>query len=541
MPGDVFPRESPRSTNSSGEIALYHALKQSLPKGWTAWHSLRLRTRGNWEGEGDFIIADPARGFICLEVKSGNIELRDGHWSQNGRRMDASPRSQAHSFIKHLADEVLRRAGEKPPFGIGCAFPDVEFSDGPETGDLQGLVLGRRQLTWLAEALPALMDKALGGFTARGTKWMVALHSLWGETWVPRVRLLDRIDDAERHLIALDTEQLGVLDAAEHNARAHVQGGAGTGKTILARELCLRQARAGKRVAYFCFTDALAYAVDRSFELALGEGRGATAKPIRRLARSLIGKAPGDDESDPKYWADVSLRAAIDALPPPAERPDLVVVDEAQDLADTDWMLVQALADGRGLWLFGDEHQQFWSDRAIPPSLLEGMTKLKLKRQQRNPPLIAWLAAQYGGQTFEGAAPPRDPSALRVVAVDGDEIDRVRHELGDLRKQGVEEHDLVLLSLAGQTRSKLAGLDKLGSQKLSRADDPDAGKHVVADTFLRFKGLERPCVILTELGEPGLKQYDRRMHIALTRATASVVIVATREAIERDSRLAALT
>jgi hypothetical protein len=362
-----------------------------------------------------------------------------------------------------------------------------------------------------------------------------------GETWVPRVRLVDRIEDAARHLVGMDTDQLAILDAADDNARAYVRGGAGTGKTILARELCLRQARAGKKVAYFCFTDALAYAVDRGLEQTLGKDRTASARPIRRLARSLVGKGTRDDENDPRFWSEVSLRAAIEALPSPADRPDLIVVDEAQDLADTDWMFVQALAEDRGLWLFGDEHQQFWSDRAIPPALLEGMAKLKLKRQQRNPPLIAWLAAQYGGQPFEGSVPARDPAALRVVVVDGDEIDRVRHELGELRKLGVDESDVVLLSLSGQTRSQLAGLDKLGSHKLCRADDPDAGKHCVADTFLRFKGLERPCLILTELGEPGMKQYDRRMYIALTRATASVVIVARREAIDRDARLAALS
>ena len=401
--------------------------------------------------------------------------------------MDAGTRTGARSpsrrairrsrSCRNLAGAVQARSGETPPFGIACAFPDVEFSDGPANGDLDGLVIGRRQLEWLAEALPPLMERALGGRTARNAKWISALHAIWGETWVPRVRLVDRIEDAARHLVGLDADQLATLDAADDNARAYVRGGAGTGKTILARELCLRQARAGKRVAYFCFTDALAYAVDRGLEQTLGKERAATARPIRRLAQSLVGKGTREDESDPKFWDEVSLRAAIEALPPPAERPDLIVVDEAQDLADTDWMFVEALAEGRGLWLFGDEHQQFWSDRAIPPALLEGMAKLKLKRQQRNPPLIAWLAAQYGGQPFEGEAPARDPAVLRVVPVDGDEVERVRHEVGETLKLGVDASDLVLLSLSGQTRSKLAGLDKLGSHKLSRADDPDAGEH----------------------------------------------------------------
>jgi hypothetical protein len=60
---------------------------------------------------------------------------------------------------------------------------------------------------------------------------------------------------------------------------------------------------------------------------------------------------------------------------------------------------------------------------------------------------------------------------------------------------------------------------------------------VIADTFLRFKGLERPWVIVVEL-ERGRTRYDVRMHVALTRATVGCVVVATGEEIGADQRLA---
>ncbi|MGA9652573.1 MAG: ATP-binding domain-containing protein, partial [Polyangia bacterium] len=75
---------------------------------------------------------------------------------------------------------------------------------------------------------------------------------------------------------------------------------------------------------------------------------------------------------------------------------------------------------------------------------------------------------------------------------------------------------------------------------LARADAADASEHVVADTFLRFKGLERPFVIVTELVHGEGMKYHVRMHIALTRATSGVIVVCDEDAVGRDPRLAAV-
>jgi len=56
----LWPREGPKHTNFEAERRVYDALKISLPKGWYAWHSLKLRTKIKGEfSEADFIIADP--------------------------------------------------------------------------------------------------------------------------------------------------------------------------------------------------------------------------------------------------------------------------------------------------------------------------------------------------------------------------------------------------------------------------------------------------------------------------------------------------
>lgn len=527
MPGKIFPLDGPRPTASHAEQKLYAALKVHLPESWRAWHSLRLRSAGYRDSEGDFVIGVPKRGMVVLEVKGGIIELVGGRWLQNGRELAVAPRQQAQGFVRGLVAAIQART-TSPPWEIACAFPDVEFSEGPTAGDVAGLVLGARELEWLAQSLPALVNRALANRPAPSSDaWMDRVHELWGETWVPRVSLADRVDDAAQRRIALDEEQLAILDLAGDNRRALVEGGAGTGKTVIARELMRRH---GGRCLYLCFTDALAQAVSRS---------GADAASIRRYARDLVITA-GQVTPAPtrEFWNEVVLQAACDALPPEDERPDLVVVDEAQDLEPADWMLVEALVGDRALWAFFDTRQRFWEDRVIPPALFANAAKLKLKQQHRSPQDLSTFALGYR----DDAAPAKrvDPSVLRVAVAHGDVLDRVRHELDELRKMGVRAEDIAVLSLAGRDKSNLLSLDKLGSHILARADAPDANYRTIADTFLRFKGLDRPFVIVTELVQGTRMRYQTRMHIALTRATVGAIVVCDDATLRADPRLSKL-
>jgi hypothetical protein len=51
-------------------------------------------------------------------------------------------------------------------------------------------------------------------------------------------------------------------------------------------------------------------------------------------------------------------------------------------------------------------------------------------------------------------------------------------------------------------------------------------ERLVADTFLRWKGLERPAIIVADVPAGGLARFGTRMHIALTRTLVAARIVA---------------
>jgi superfamily I DNA and RNA helicase len=66
------------------------------------------------------------------------------------------------------------------------------------------------------------------------------------------------------------------------------------------------------------------------------------------------------------------------------------------------------------------------------------------------------------------------------------------------------------------------------------ADAEDMAESIVCDTFLRFKGLERPAVIVTDLGGVASRRREVRLHIALTRALDLVRIVGEEAPVRDD-------
>lgn len=539
LPG-LYPRGAASPTTSKAEQAFHRALTAGLPPGWFAWHSLRLRTRDNFEGEGDFVLAIPDRGVLVIEVKGGAIEKRAGVWLQNERPMEQAPRAQAHGYMQKLVRKLEERCpGLVPWIAIATAFPDTPFSAEPTQGDLEGAVLGQHDLAYLSDALPALAERAFArARPPRSPKFIDALHDLWCETWTPRLTLGTRARMRELELVPLDRDQIEMLDLIDHNPRFFVTGGPGTGKTLLAREMVRRMGAQSKRPVLVCSTKALAAGLRASgVEDAYTVGELA----VRFLQRANVPMQDGAEPDDwtAETWKLASLQAAMDAVPIVERLYDAVVVDEAQDFAPGDWELVKAVAADGPLWGFGDEGQGFWDDRKLADGLFPA--SFHLKNRYRCPEPLARFADQYRPRGH--GAPGPDLSAcddLRVVRVPSAGVleERVANEIQKALGAGVAKRDIAVLSLGGQTRTRLCAAKRIGAIDVVRADDPNADEQIIADTFLRFKGLERPWIIVTELSL-GTSKYDVRMHVALTRATLGCVAVATPEEIAADPRLVA--
>lgn len=107
-----------------------------------------------------------------------------------------------------------------------------------------------------------------------------------------------------------------------------------------------------------------------------------------------------------------------------------------------------------------------------------------------------------------------------------------------LRGEWIQPEQIALISLAGQKSSRFIKRKSVGDLPVVSADDEAAGESMIADTFLRFKGLERPVVLIGDLDQVKPKRLGVRMHIALTRATQSVRLVLPEAVLEADPILA---
>lgn len=532
----VHPRELPRTTESHAEIQVYKSLKSGLPESWYAWHSLRLMENSGIFGEGDFVIAAPERGLLALEVKGGNIQQRDGRWFQNGAPMKDDPRAQGNYFVRKLIARLKAEDCSPPAFGVGTCFPDASFDAAPGEDDLRHTTIGKQDLAWIGERLKTLINYALPAPHRAKGYWIEQLHKIWGETWIPSLSLGKRARLAEEECAKLDEYQIRTLNMLDRASQLLIEGGAGSGKTLIAREAARRFAEQGANVLFICFTNALADWLRRSID-----SPNIQVWALGKLALEQA-RVSGRDTAEPKDkegWDRLVLSITADALPKLKRDWDAVVLDEAQDLSEVDWMFALELARDKRFWVFHDPAQHFWNDRQLPGAVLR-FTPIQLQDAHRCPAAILALANCYRDSSqFESSkqsilAAIADETIGSVVCPSVTSIpDRIANEVGRLRSAGFKPSDIAIVSVRGQLGGGTFGLDRIGAYRLVKADDPSAESEIVDDTFLRFKGLERPAVIVADLHlikEP----RDVRMYIALTRALTAVRIVAPRDSFLAD-------
>lgn len=213
-----------------------------------------------------------------------------------------------------------------------------------------------------------------------------------------------------------------------------------------------------------------------------------TVSPIGRLALERL-RAKGFDRPEryePEFWNGVTRQAAHAKSLWKACRFDTVIVDEAQDFGADEWRIAdrccgRSVLRRKRLWVLFDESQAFWADRALPRPFLKKCARLNLDKPYRWPPGIQALADAY--------------------------------------------------------KSKFMHRTELGGHPIVQATDDRAHENIVCDTFLRYKGLERLAVILTDLRRDS-DRYAVRITIAISRAVGILRIAGTREEIERDETLA---
>lgn len=553
-------------SESDAELRLLRALHNQLGAEFIVMHSVawisRPRGSGPRDGETDILIAHPLFGLLVVEVKGGGISLdyRNQRWTSTDRNGIEHQIKNPFEQAKRGKFGILEKLKENPGwlrlqlrrFNIGHAafFPDIgdgarlRGPDAPpeiigDRGDLERLA------DWVEQAFRYWSNRQEGALDEIGRRGVEAITSIFARTATTRPLLSARIKDEEEHRVHLTRRQAVVLDMLKRQRRVMIAGGAGTGKTLIAREKAVRLANEGMRTLLVCFNRGLA---DHMREQCTGMP-GLDVASFHQVCHRWIGRAKAELGRD--FMAEarreypranefdqlmpLALANSVDALGPAY---DAIVIDEGQDFGDEFWMPIEMLLTDpeQGiLYVFLDENQDIYRRSANIPISGEPMV---LDQNCRNTGAVHRAAYHhYRGTAVE----PSEIEGMAVEKVHASDIDKQRRSIGALlTKLLVEEkipaHQVAILLCNANERSaceqalKTVSLPK--GTEFGRLEEYGEGI-VTVDTVARFKGLERDVVILWAFDGCSVERDREILYVGMSRAKSVLYLCGAREACDR--------
>ena len=541
IPSRLAP-ETPAS-----ERRVYQRFQSELPGTWTVIHSQRFLLPVNGrirDGELDFLVLDPSRGAVGLEVKGGRVARTSEGWFSVDRRNEPHPIKDPAKQARNAIYALARYWEDAPNFGgkgFQCAycwavvFPDMEC-----LGDLgpdlpRDVIMDRADVLDAQSGADRLFRQLPSRRTPPSAKGVKALVATLMERRPPASSLAIQFKEENEQLLRLTEEQMILLDSLAAHNRTAIEGAAGTGKTVLAMEKARRLAIAGQRVLLLCFNGPLARDLrQRADGFDVDAFHGFFYRLAQRAGLEKWERDFASAEERRHFFDSVAPMKLMEALEKlPDERYDAIVVDEAQDFRPDWWdCLDDALREGRQgtLYAFYDPNQDIYGGG--PPEALD-VRPHRLVLNCRNTSRIAEYAAGLVGA--ESTVRPNTPRGEPVLEIscrnDAEVVQAVSDQLQRLVRRQVDPDAITIVSTRTLRNSPFADDQRAGRFKLTGLDGqsekvrgPAKPRQVVYETLHRFKGLESDVVILLDLsGDRHITPNHR--YVAASRARNLLIVI----------------
>ncbi len=522
--------DQPRLANAA-ERRVWEALGAQLGEGDLVVAGKRV-TDHLKDHEIDFLVAIEGAGILSVEVKGGDVWHDGTSWWQKrgGREVVIEPVRQAREACYALRDFVEadpRWSQGRLRWDHVVVLPNSAIAADFDLPDCpRWKVIDRDELTSLAARLKDVVVQQELERPLLSAAGVEQLRTALSGRGLPQRDVVARALENEDAADILNDQQAVILRAIQLLHRVEIRGGAGSGKTFMAMEQARRLANAGQRVALICYSHGLASYLKR-----------VTAGWSRRQQPDYVGEfhslgiewgAPqGPSETERTTEASrffehelpaqmLELAAAL----PDGQKFDAVVIDEAQDFADSWWDPVLAcLRDPEtgGLYVFTDEGQRVFQRQGTPPVAL---VPLVLDQNIRNTRQIATAFSPLVDHPmrFLGGDGPE----VRFVSCEADEA----LEVGDdqieaLLEEGWRPEDVALLTTGSRHP------EQIGRQAEGTAAYWDSfwdAEQVFYGHVLGFKGLERRAIVLVVNDRYALERARERLYVGLSRARDQLVV-----------------
>jgi len=560
----MIPSVYNTNTTSYGEQQIFHAL-EALPNTYTVFHSLALNTHtGKLFAEIDFVILCP-QGVLCLEVKGGRIKCHERQWLTYGGeevREIQNPFTQAQTATMALHSEIkdyfrTNRNVVGACFASGVAFPDISFTErGPEirpeivydknSGDLLKYI--ERVFNYWGQEFRQRNSYELTGLSGHAR---TQLERYLSNNFDIAYTIGTKVSQVEQETIRLTQGQKRVLNYVGQNPRILMTGGAGTGKTILCLEQAQRLAREGSNVLFLCFNHNLSYHLQHRVRVQSPELADASLQVYafyKYLVKVLkdynnLPPEPGREEREAysRYWQEDIPRAFLQLTDQNLhQQHDVLIIDEGQDLLNPlvlqclDKLLSGGLNSGRWLVAMDPEQNLYRTDLEAGLACLKQASPatLTLEDNYRNTKEIIQYTIENTG-IDPHVNPLVEGIEIREDYYESIEDQRIKlvKALEQLKKNDVPLADICIVSVTSFEKSVLQGNSKAGKFPVQDLTDlyPEEWnpEKVKFSSVHRFKGLESPVVILTDVTQTQ-GDYAARCYTAMTRAKAMLWVLRKR-------------
>lgn len=550
---------------SAAERKLFDVIRNAPgTEDWVCLHSLALaRHEVKRRGEVDFLLLT-RKGVFFLEVKGGRISRQGGVWIFTNRwgeedRKYESPYQQASGAMFSLERDLRDHFGRDHRlgnllFGYGVMFPDIEFDDHGTEGDPAITYDYRHRhtpLTAFVERMAVYSRQRDPAQRYAPTEKDIRDLTEFLRGDFDRVpSLAARLDEATGRLLELTREQYYVLDAYESEVfpRLVIQGGASTGKTLLAAECAIREAgRAGGRTLFLCYNRLLAAYLRRVVASRSVGDRLAVWSVYAYFNHLIQGSSFAAEftrkreglSDDAVYGQLYPEYAGLALMEAEGERYDTLVLDEAQDfltrpvLGVLDMLLKSGIQGGR--WrVFCDVNNQGavygrYEAAALAELLRVGHSSV-LSLNRRNTREIA--------QETTMLAAPRVPSVGVTPGVSveyvwyekpGEQPGRLKNLLYRLYEGGVKAGRITVLTTRAVAQSCLPAVTDPVLEQVTEQNvyDVVTGAHgsTTFSTVSAFKGLENDYIVLADVERLDSDWWRSVLYVGMSRARAGLSVL----------------
>lgn len=548
---------------SVAERNVYRSLRDSLGAKVLVVHSLELIAKQEGssptDAEADFVIFDPFKGFIVIEVKGGGITF-DGNdrqwWSIDklGIRHDIKDpfrqaRNAKHEILRHLKSSKAWGPTGMPRVLMGHAviFPDLQDANALTSPERPLALIGNNTVlqnaTAWVDGVFEYWGKDNHSWQPLGLRGMGVVESLFCQSVVVNMPLALTIEREFERQIELTERQGRILRSLRHRHRAAIAGGAGTGKTLIALQHAKSLASQGLQTLLICYNRALADFLKRQAEgtqnlhamsfhqLCEWRIRNVSTSSGKELMNEAQASYPGSSKFDVQMPYALARSTELDDF-----RYQAIVVDEGQDFGDEYWMPIEMLLadeDDSPLFVFFDPNQSVYRVATTFP-IQEA--PFYLTENCRNTRHIHAIAYQYysGDEVDPPDLDGAPPQLIEGIGLD-QQAKKIRALVSDLlSKEMVHSQDIAVLVFNDHKEAYYKALERVGNPVGASWSFESLWKKstVLVDTARRFKGLEAGIVILWGLEQANCEREKELLYVSLSRARSRLFLVGTQDVFE---------